>query len=163
MSDLGVKFPSQESQDRSIERNFFRDQDKRLTSLHSTPLNSFTLQTFSYKLTNIHQYIPATSDFIIGTVTARLGDTYRLHLNPSSPPAVLPHLSFKNASRKNRPQLEVGALVYAKVVLANKDMECEVSCVGDSGRADGLGELKGGNVITVGLRTCRAYVLILVA
>lgn len=47
-------------------------------------------------------------------------------------------------------------MVYARVTLAEKDIEPEIACVSAStGKAEGLGELKGGHVISCGIRFSR--------
>lgn len=52
-----------------------------------------------------------------------------------------------------------GTLVYARVTLANKDMEPELDCVNPTtGKADGFGELKDGFVIKSSLGLARRYV-----
>jgi exosome complex component RRP40 len=48
--------------------------------------------------------------------------------------------------------------VYARVSLANKDMEPELDCVNPStGKSDGYGELKEGFVIKSSLGLARRY------
>jgi exosome complex component RRP40 len=54
---------------------------------------------------------------------------------------------------------QVGTLVYARVSLANRDMEPEIECFDPStGKSDGFGELKGGLMMTCSLQLCRQYV-----
>lgn len=62
--------------------------------------------------------------------------------------ALLPQLSFEGATRRNRPNLQIGDLVYARVVQATKDMDPVLSCVDASGKASGFGQLKGGTYTT---------------
>ncbi len=47
-----------------------------------------------------------------------------------STPGLLPHLAFDGATKRNKPNLSVGALVYCRVAVANKDMDSELSCMG---------------------------------
>lgn len=76
--------------------------------------------------------------------------------------AILPVLAFEGATKKNKPNLVPGTLVYARISLANKDMEPELQCFNpSSGKADGYGELKGGFVIRCSLGLCRRYLKIL--
>lgn len=63
--------------------------------------------------------------------------------------ALLPQLSFEGATRRNRPQIAVGDLVHARVVLANKDQEPQLSCIDAAGKAGMFGHLKGGIVMDV--------------
>ena len=69
---------------------------------------------------------------------------------------MLPHLAFEGATRKTRPILASGSLVYARVSLADKFMEPELECVLPStGKADGLGPLKGGMLFEISLGMAR--------
>lgn len=53
-----------------------------------------------------------------------------------------------------------GALVYARVTLANKHMDAELECVSAStGKADGLGPLVGGMLFTVSLGMARLLMM----
>lgn len=96
------------------------------------------------------QYTPSPSDLVIGRVLRSATDLYYISLSPYTPPASLPHLAFESATKKTRPQLAPGALVYARVSLANRHMDPELECVSPStGKADGLGPLTGGMVFDV--------------
>ncbi|RIA98694.1 hypothetical protein C1645_749004 [Glomus cerebriforme] len=106
---------------------------------------------------NQRRYIPAEKESVIGTVTYKGGEFYRLDIG-SAHQAILPILAFENANKKNRPNLNIGSLIYARISLANKDMEPELTCVNpESNKADGYGELKGGFVIKCSLRYCRRF------
>lgn len=65
-------------------------------------------------------------------------------------------LSFEGATRRNRPNLSAGDLVYARVVTANRDMDPVLSCVDAQGRASGFGPLKEGLVVDCGTSHARA-------
>lgn len=60
-----------------------------------------------------------------------------------TPPFVLAlsYLAFEGATKKNRPEVNVGDLVYCKVVLANPDLEPELVCVDSTGKKGKLGQL----------------------
>eukprot|EP01135_Chromosphaera_perkinsii_P002171 Nk52_evm6s218 gene=Nk52_evmTU6s218 len=90
------------------------------------------------------RYIAVKEEAVIGIITEKLGgENYRVDIGTSSS-AVLMGLSFEGATRKNRPMLQVGDCVYARICLADPDLEPELTCVGASGKSDGLGELSGG-------------------
>jgi exosome complex component RRP40 len=74
------------------------------------------------------QYIPAVEDNVVGVVRDKQGEQYRVDIGASHT-ALLPFLAFEGATKRNRPNLQVGTLVYARVVMANKDMEPEISCI----------------------------------
>ena len=85
-------------------------------------------------------------------------ESYRVDIGGPHP-AALPVLAFEGATKRNKPNLEVGALVYARVSLANKDMEPEIECINpSSGKADGFGELNDGFMIKCSLGMCRRFV-----
>ena len=46
---------------------------------------------------------------------------------------MLPALAFPGATKRNRPNLQVGALVYCRVAGARADTEPELSCVATRG------------------------------
>lgn len=62
----------------------------------------------------------------------------------SSQLASLSIYSFEGGTKKNRPNLVQGSLVYARMSVANKDVEPEIACVSSSGKADGFGPLADG-------------------
>jgi len=88
------------------------------------------------------RYVPVAGDRVIGQVTNRGMESYTVTLFAAHS-ATLPVLAFEGATRRNRPNLEIGALVYARVVRAEAWTEPEISCVDAvTGKAEGLGELK---------------------
>lgn len=96
------------------------------------------------------QYIPHPNDLIIVTVHHSSTDMYHCSITPHTPFANLPQLAFEGATRKTRPQLASGALVYARVSSASGDMDPELSCVSaSSGKSEGLGPLKGGMLFDI--------------
>ncbi|KAI9784248.1 MAG: exosome non-catalytic core subunit rrp40 [Peltula sp. TS41687] len=106
------------------------------------------------------RYIPTTGDLVLATIHHTSPDTYHCLLTPHSTYATLPQLAFENATKKTRPQLHAGSLVYARVAHANKHMEPELECVQPAtGRADGLGELKGGMVFEVSTGMARRLMM----
>ena len=53
------------------------------------------------------------------------------------------YLAFEGATKKNKPSINSGDVVYAKIVTASKDMEPELVCVDAYGKKAGLGQLTG--------------------
>ncbi|KAJ3139077.1 spermidine resistance protein [Physocladia obscura] len=105
---------------------------------------------------NQRRYVPVLNESVIGIVTARNAESYRVDIGAAHP-AGLGVLSFEGATKKNRPNLEVGALVFARVCLANKDMEPELDCINPaSGKADGFGEVKNGFMFKCSLGLSRS-------
>ncbi|KAI4162745.1 MAG: hypothetical protein LQ342_003632 [Letrouitia transgressa] len=106
------------------------------------------------------RYIPTPHDLVIATVHHSSTDYYHCSLTPYTPLAQLPHLAFENATKKTRPQLAACSLVYAKVVSASRHLDPEIACCNAStGKADGMGELKGGMVFDVSLGMARRLLL----
>lgn len=98
------------------------------------------------------RYTPRTGDSIIAQVRGASYETFHLHINAYSPQAILSHFAFEGASKKTRPQLKNGDLVYAKIVFCQRNMEIELTCVNpETGKADGLGPLNDGMVFDVSL------------
>lgn len=100
------------------------------------------------------RYIPSRGENIIGLVTHKLGDIFRVDIG-SSCPATLSYLSFENATKKNRPKVEIGDVVYAKMLVASKDMEPELVCVDSHGKKNRLGVLEDGFVFKCSLNLIR--------
>lgn len=92
------------------------------------------------------RYIPTKGDSIIGIVTIKSGDNYRVDIG-SSEPASLSYLAFEGATKRNRPDVKIGDLVYARIVVANKDIEPELVCIDSVGRSSGLGIIRDGGFL----------------
>ena len=94
----------------------------------------------------------------MGVVTQRLGETYRVDIG-SAHYGTLDALAFEGATKRSKPNLKIGSLLYARVSLAHKDMDPELECFdAQTRKADGFGELKRGFVVRCSLRMCRKYV-----
>lgn len=104
---------------------------------------------------NSRRYVPAPQESVIGVVVGRSGEGWRIDIG-SAHFASLDGLSFEGATKRNRPNLKVGSLVYARVSLAHKDMDPELECFdAQTRKAEGYGELKGGFLVRCSLRMCR--------
>uniref|UniRef100_A0A7S4AXW6 Ribosomal RNA-processing protein 40 n=1 Tax=Chrysotila carterae TaxID=13221 RepID=A0A7S4AXW6_CHRCT len=108
------------------------------------------------------RYIPVKGDQILGVVLDKNAEDYKLDIGAAAQ-ASLPILAFDGATKRNRPHLQVGTLVYVRVVLANKDIDPEVTCTAPPGIAakdwvtkeSVFGELVGGHVFECPLPLCR--------
>ncbi|XP_037025103.1 exosome complex component RRP40 [Bradysia coprophila] len=100
------------------------------------------------------RYIPCRGETVIGTVTQKAGDIYRVDIGASEP-ACLPYLAFEGATKKNRPDVNVGDLVFAKLLNASKDYESELICVNSYGQKHKLGALTGGFVFNCSINLVR--------
>ncbi|CAI4050741.1 exosome non-catalytic core subunit RRP40 SKDI_15G0190 [Saccharomyces kudriavzevii IFO 1802] len=102
------------------------------------------------------RYVPSVNDFVIGTISGTFSDSYKVSLQDFSPSVSLSYMAFPNASKKNRPTLQVGDLVYARVCTAEKELEAEIECFDSTtGRDAGFGQLEDGTIIDVNLNFAR--------
>jgi exosome complex component RRP40 len=111
--------------------------------------NTVTIQTFPSR-----RYIPTVNDLVIAQVHRSSQDFHHCIISPHAPFAVLGQLAFEGASKKTRPNLKQGDLVYARVlsVGVGAGTEVELTCVNPAtGKAEpgGLGPLTGGMVFDV--------------
>lgn len=97
-------------------------------------------------------------DNVIGLITARHGDFYKVDL-ASCHGATLSNLAFEGATKRNRPNLQIGNIVYCKVIISGKDIEPEVTCMGENLKSNGLGELKNGFLTVVSCTLARKLAL----
>ncbi|XP_076861993.1 exosome complex component RRP40 [Brachyhypopomus gauderio] len=84
------------------------------------------------------RYVPAKGESVVGIVTAKTGDVFKVDVGGSEH-ASLSYLAFEGATKRNRPNVQVGDLVYSQFTIANKDMEPELVCIDSCGRANGMG------------------------
>jgi len=115
---------------------------------------------------NLHRYRPALEDRVVGIVEDRMGsdgaggDVYRINIGASHP-ATLGNLAFEGATKRNKPSLQAGQLLYARIsALHDGRLDPVLSCqLGphDDGipRKDWMtnegcyGELRGGTVCRI--------------
>ena len=79
------------------------------------------------------RYIPSIDDSVVGIITARFGESWTVNINGPFP-ASLPALAFEGVTRRNRPQLQPGDVVYARVAAAPRDADTNIMCVLASGK-----------------------------
>lgn len=70
---------------------------------------------------------------MVGTVVERHTDAYNVDLGGPFT-AVLPALAFEGVTRRNRPNLAPGDLVYARVTGASRDADPEIACTDAAGK-----------------------------
>jgi exosome complex component RRP40 len=132
-----------------VENNSGRVIPFSFTSAHKATNNSFSTQ-----------YIPQANDLIIAIVHHSSTDIYHCSITPHTAFAQLPQLAFEGATKKSRPQLNSGSLIYARILSASKHLDPEIVCYNPStGKSEGMGELKGGMVFDVSLGMARRLLL----
>ena len=107
--------------------------------------------------TTHRRYVPAVGDTVVGVVLERRAEAYRVDVGGSTA-AFLPLLAFDGASRRNKPDLPVGCMVYARVCGVDRHADAELTCqVADGPKRDWVtgesvfGELRGGTCVRLGV------------
>ena len=122
---------------------------------------------------NPKRYLPAIEDRVVAVVEDRIGsdgvggDLYRVNMGGPHP-GLLSNLSFEGATKRNKPSLQPGMLLYTRIsaLYRNGIMDPVLSCQigprdGKVSRKDWMtnegtyGELKGGTVLRVSLGLAR--------
>jgi exosome complex component RRP40 len=105
-------------------------------------------------------YFPTVEDLVLGVVVEKHGDNYKVDIG-SSQPAVLGAMAFEGATKRNKPNVAVGSLMYCRVLVADKDMETELTCTSPHFKKDWVtgeslfGELSGGYALDCSLDLAR--------
>mmetsp|Transcript_25169 Transcript_25169/g.81194 ORF Transcript_25169/g.81194 Transcript_25169/m.81194 type:complete len:270 (+) Transcript_25169:15-824(+) len=107
------------------------------------------------------RYDPVVGDMVVGVVRERGAEEYQVDIGAPFP-ALLPALAFDGASKRNKPNLQVGDVVYARVATAHRHLEPELSCLSIGGKKKDwvtgesmFGQLKGGHMFEVSLQHAR--------
>ncbi|XP_059480393.1 exosome complex component RRP40 [Neocloeon triangulifer] len=101
------------------------------------------------------KYVPAKGECVLGVVTNARGEMFRVDIG-SSDEASVSYLAFENATKKNRPLINVGDVIFGKLLVASKDMEPELVCVDSHGKKGRLGVLpEGGFLFSCSLNLVR--------
>ncbi|GAA5872822.1 hypothetical protein JCM16303_006844 [Sporobolomyces ruberrimus] len=105
----------------------------------------------------LHRYTPSPPEPVLGIITARHAEGYRVDIGTSQS-ASLDGLAFEGATKRNKPNLKIGTLVYGYLLPTPGFSEPELSCVDQTTqKANGFGELSGGYLIrNVELNRCRS-------
>lgn len=116
--------------------------------LKMKPPNTFWVDAYQ------RRYVPNRGELVIGVVMAKTGDTFRLDIGGSET-ASLSYMAFEGATKKNRPDVNVGDIVYARLLIAHPDVEPELVCVDSHGKKGKLGVLHDGFMISCSLNLVR--------
>jgi len=101
------------------------------------------------------RYVPVQGDHVIGVVTQKLADSWKLEIG-SADLATISYLAFEGATKRNRPNVQMGDVLYCRIVTAIKHMEPELVCIDSQGKARGMGILgPDGFVFNVPLHVAR--------
>ncbi|KAL1374087.1 hypothetical protein pipiens_005013 [Culex pipiens pipiens] len=102
------------------------------------------------------RYVPNRGEIVIGIVTQKAGDIFRVDIGASEP-ASLSYMAFEGATKKNRPDVNVGEVICARLLIANKDLEPELICVDSHGKKGKLGALQDGFVFNCSINLELAF------
>jgi len=129
---------------------------------HRKSTNTFMI------LQNSKRYIPKVNDRIVAIVEERVGEQYRMSIPGSScGNGFLHSCAFEGATKRNKPSLGAGSLLYCRIAVADIHRDLELTCIvrpgsdGGAARKDWMtnectyGELKGGTCFQVNLTLAR--------
>jgi len=102
------------------------------------------------------RYVASRGECVIGIVRSKGSLHARVDIN-SAELATLSLLAFEGANKRNKPNLSIGDLVYAKVLTASRHVETELVCVNSNGKRDGLGLIgdRGGTLLSMSIDSVR--------
>ena len=82
--------------------------------------------------TNRKRYYPKVEDQVVGIIDQVLGDFYTVNIF-SGFNCILNRQAFEGATKRNKPELKRGDVVYARVIKSGIDCDVELSCVTTTG------------------------------
>lgn len=100
------------------------------------------------------RYVAEKGDRVIGIVTGSAGDFYKLDIGTPEN-ATISFLAFEGATKRNRPDLKIGDIVFAQVIDEFAHTDVELTCIDSVSRARGLGALSGGFMFKVSCNLAR--------
>ncbi|WKX90284.1 hypothetical protein Q1695_009266 [Nippostrongylus brasiliensis] len=100
------------------------------------------------------RYVAEKGDRVIGIVAGSAGDFYKLDIGTPEN-AMVSFLSFEGATKRNRPDLKIGDVVYAQVSDEFAHTDVELTCTDAVSRARGLGVLSGGFLFKISCNLAR--------
>uniref|UniRef100_A0A2M4BYL9 Exosome complex component RRP40 n=1 Tax=Anopheles marajoara TaxID=58244 RepID=A0A2M4BYL9_9DIPT len=116
--------------------------------LKTKPPNTFWVDAHQKR------YVPTRGELVVGVVMAKAGDIFRVDIG-SSETASLSYVAFEGATKKNRPDVNIGDIVYARLLIAHPDVEPELVCVDSHGKKGKLGILHDGFLLSCSLNLIR--------
>lgn len=104
-------------------------------------------------------YFPKKDDVVIGIVTQKIQDNYKLDIN-SSREGILNNMEFEGATKKEKPNFNIGDLIFCKVSRVNLydcsilSCKCEFNSKNWSSGESTYGQLKNGNLYDLNQYLC---------
>lgn len=87
-----------------------------------------TLSTFNI------QYIPKVGDLVIGTIKTKTSESYILDIGAPLD-ITLGGLEFDNATKRNKPNLKQGSVVFCRVESYSKHLGGKASCINKTAKS----------------------------
>ena len=151
--ELTLPLPEQSKKSKVLLGPGLRQQDGKVFACKAGILKQKSTNTFFVDATQ-KRYIPCKGETVIGTVVQKAGDIFRVEIGANEL-AALSYLAFEGATKKNRPDVNIGDLVFAKLLVAHKDFESELICVDSLGKKQKLGVLRDGFVFNCSINLAR--------
>lgn len=104
-------------------------------------------------------YNPKVGDIVIGIITQKTFEYFRVNISTNKE-ATLNSIDFEGATRKTRPNLSVGDVVFAQIEKENKYSNVTLTCKSATNKKGWMtgeskfGELKEGKVFELGRYLC---------
>uniref|UniRef100_A0A0V0G9I4 Exosome complex component RRP40 n=1 Tax=Triatoma dimidiata TaxID=72491 RepID=A0A0V0G9I4_TRIDM len=101
------------------------------------------------------RYMPVRDETVVGVVAKKTGDYFKVDIG-SCDQAMLYYLSFEGATKKYRPDVNVGDVIFGRLLVSSPDMEPEIVCINSNGKKGNLGvQALGGFLFSVSLNLAR--------
>jgi exosome complex component RRP40 len=78
------------------------------------------------------RYFPKVDDQVVGIVEEKGGEFYTINIY-SGATCIMSKLAFDGATKRNKPELKRGDVIYARIIAANPDADVELTCMVASG------------------------------
>lgn len=104
------------------------------------------------------RYVPKVSDLVVGIIVKKTGDVFKVDIGCSEH-ASLSAFAFEGATKKQKPDLQMGDTIYARLLSAHREMEPELVCVDKYFKAGILGPLSSDGFL-INIQPCQAYNLL---
>lgn len=78
------------------------------------------------------RYFPCVGDQVVGIIEDRGGDYYSVNIFSGSN-CILSRLAFEGATKRNKPELNKGDVIYARIISTSSYTDTELSCTVTSG------------------------------
>jgi len=102
------------------------------------------------------RYTPLLDDLVLGVVRGKGKDHYKVDIGAPAY-AVIDHLDFPNATKRNKISIEIGDVVFGQVVDDSPHSDVRISAKNEE--IEGLGPMKDGALLKTGILQSRSYLL----